>query len=86
VEATRETNSSNQTSGSLFIAYEDEVYEDFEGDIEVTLLLSDDTRYVETIFDVELSENEENTWVLQDPPQHTWFDVEYVLVEMVPAA
>jgi hypothetical protein len=86
VEASRETNSSNQMRGLLFIAYEDEVYEDFEGEIEVTLLLSDDSQYVQTIFDVELSEYEEITWVLQGPPQHSWLDVESVLVELVPAA
>lgn len=67
VEASRETNSFNQTRGLLFIAYEDEVYEDFEGEIEVTLLLSDDSQYVQTILDVELSDDEEMTWVLQDP-------------------
>lgn len=84
--AERETNATGQTRGLLFIAYEDEVYEDFEGTIEVTVLLSNDTRYVETILDVELSDGEEMTWVLQDPPQHSWLDVEHVWVELVPAA
>lgn len=86
VEASRETNSSNQTRGLLFIGYEDEVYEDFEGSIKLTVLLSNDTQYVEMIYDVELSEDEEMTWVLPDPPQLSWLDVEEVWVELVPAA
>jgi hypothetical protein len=86
VKAESETNSSNQTRGLLFIAYEDEVYEDFEGSIKLTVLLSNDTQYVETIDDVELSEDEEMTWVLPNPPQLSWLDVEHVSVELVPAA
>lgn len=86
VEAASETNSSNQTRGLLFIAYQDEVYEDFEGSIKLTVLLSNDTQYVETISNVELSEDEEMTWELPNPPQHSWLDVEYVWVELVPAA
>ena len=83
--ASRETNSSNQTRGLLSIAYEDEVYEDFEGSIKLTVLLSNDTQYVEMIYDVELSDEEEVTWILSDPPQLSWFDVEIVWVELVPA-
>lgn len=85
VVAKRETNANNQARGLLFIGYEDEVFEDFEGDIEVTILLSNDTRYVETIPDVQLSQNEEMTWVLPDPVQLSWLDVEIVWVELVPA-
>ena len=54
VEAASETNSSNQTRGLLFITYEDEVYEDFEGSIKLKVLLSNDTQYVETISDVDI--------------------------------
>lgn len=86
VEASSETSSSNQTRGLLFIAYEDEVYTSFEGSIELTVLLSNDTQYVETIYGVELSEDEEVTWVLPNPPQLSWLDVEHVWVELVPAA
>ncbi len=86
VEASSETSSSNQTRGLLFISYEDEVYTSFEGSIELTVLLSNDTQYVETITGVELSEDEEVTWVLPNPPQLSWLDVEHVWVELVPAA
>jgi hypothetical protein len=86
VEASSETNSSHQTRGLLSISYEDEVYEDFEGSIKLTVLLSNNTQYVEMIYGVELSDGEEMTWVLPDPAQHSWLDVEHVWVELVPAA
>jgi hypothetical protein len=85
VVAQVETNDDDQTRGLLLIGYEDEVYVDFEGSIEVTVLLSNDTRYVEIIQDVTLDENEEMTWVLPDPAQLSWLEVEHVWVEMVPA-
>lgn len=85
VVAERETNANGQTRGLLYLVYEDEIYEDFEGDIKLTMLLSNDTRYVEWILDVELSEDEEMTWVLPAPPQLSWLDVEIVWVELVPA-
>ena len=85
VVAKRETNANGQTRGLLYLVYEDEIYAGFEGDIKLTVLLSNDTRYVEWILDLELSENEENTWVLPDPPQLSWLDVEHVWVELVPA-
>lgn len=85
VVAKRETNANGQTRGLLSLVYEDEIYEDFEGDIKLTVLLSNDTRYVEWILDLELSEHEEMTWVLPDPLQLSWLDVEIVWVELVPA-
>jgi hypothetical protein len=85
VEAASETSSSGQTRGLLFIAYEDEVYEAFEGSIKLTVLLSNHTQHVEMIYDVELSEDEEMTWFLPPPPQLSWLDVEHVSVELVPA-
>lgn len=86
VVAKRETTATGQTQGLLWLEYEDEAYqEDFEGDIEVTVLLSNDTQYVEMILDVNLSEGEVYTWDLPDPAQLSWLEVEIVWVELVPA-
>jgi hypothetical protein len=83
--AERETTATGESQGLLSLRYEDEVFPRFEGDIEVTLLLPDDTRYVETIFDVELDYGEEITWILPDRAEYSWHDVELLWVELVPA-
>jgi hypothetical protein len=83
IVAERETEDDGRTHGLLRIGYEDEVYEDFEGSIEITVLLSNNTRYVETIDDVVLYDGEVVTWDLPDPSQLSWLDVEHVWVELV---
>jgi hypothetical protein len=83
--AERETTVSGQSQGVLYLRYEDEVFPSFEGSIEVTVLLSDDTQHVETIFDVELAYGEENTWTLPDRAEFSWHDAELLGVELVPA-
>lgn len=81
----RESTASGPSQGAVSLRYEDEHFPSFEGDIEVTVLLPDDTRHVETIFDVELEYGEEMTWILPDRAEFEWDDVELLWVELVPA-
>jgi len=83
--AERDDTANGPSQGALLLRYEDEHIPSFEGDIEVTVLLSDDTRRVETIFDVELDYGDEVTWILPSRADFSWQDVELLWVELVPA-
>lgn len=54
----------------------------FEGDIEVTVVLVDDTKEVVTIEDVSLEEGEAGRWVLEGP---SWDQAEMAWLTFVPA-
>ncbi len=84
--AERETTANGQLQGSLYIRYEDERLASFEGSIEVTVLLPNRTRYVETFFDVQLDPGDELTLTLPNRAEFSWGDVELLWVELVPAA
>lgn len=81
----RESTASGPSQGVVSLRYEDEHFPSFDGDIEVTVLLSDDTRYVETILDVSLDYGDQQTWILPDRAEFDWDDVELIWVELVPA-
>lgn len=55
----------------------------FEGDIEVTVVLVDDTMEVVTIEDVSLDEDEDAQWVIEGP---SWEQAEMAWLTFVPAA
>lgn len=83
--AERETTAIGDTQGLLSLTYWDDAYPVFEGRIELTVLLYDQTKHTETILDVVLGPGEHVTWTLPPRATFSWNDVEHVWVEMVPA-
>lgn len=82
--AQRETTAAGDTQGLLSLTYREDAYPVFEGRIELTVLLYDETKHNETILDVVLGPGEHITWTLPSRASFSWRDVEHVWVEMVP--
>jgi hypothetical protein len=73
---------SGEVRGLLSLTYHEDIYLNFDGYIELTLL-ADGTEYTEIIPDVELSYGEHATWSLPSRARYSWQDVELVQVELV---
>lgn len=82
--AERETTTGGEAQGRLSLTYNDEAYPVFEGRIDLTVLLYDETKHTETILDVILGPGEHVSWMLPPRASFSWRDVEHVWVEMVP--
>lgn len=82
--AERETVTGGEAQGHLSLTYNDDAYPVFEGRIELTVLLNDETKHTEAILDVVLGPGEHVSWTLPPRASFSWRDVEHVWVEMVP--
>lgn len=81
VKVTR--SSSEGPAAHLWIEYEGGASQTFEGDLELEVLLSNDT-WVPVTIPAELEEGEDYQFGLEDGSAWEWNDVEYVRVELVP--
>ena len=82
VKLERQSTSTGGTQGVLGLTYHGEPGE-FVGDIELTLVLADDTEHVVTIEGVWLVEGDQATWVIEGP---RWEEAETAWLAFVPAA
>ena len=85
VSVVRQTSATGETQGVLELTYFDELYRDFDGVIELTVLLVDDSEHVMTVEDVSLEQGDEAGWVIDAPIEWQWEQVDMVWLELVPA-
>lgn len=85
LEVEREEDSTGETRGVLELTYFDDVYTEFEGSIEVTVLLHDATEDVVLIEHVWLTEGDAAQWIIDAPQDWSWEEVDRVRLVLVPA-
>lgn len=79
----RQNNTTGGTEGRLELTYHGD--EDFVGSIVLTVVSSDDTEHLVEIEDVDLTEGEVATWVLEDPITWDLADASVAWIEFVDA-
>lgn len=74
---------SGGTQALLTLTYQDEQQRDFEGTVEVTVVLDDGAEDTVLIEDVWLPPGESDGWLLDAPSTGSWLDVEKAVLRFV---
>lgn len=82
VETNDET---NEDSATLSLRYDDDLVVSLDGNIDLTLLLLDDTRPTVQISNVPLTQGTEFIYEIASEPGWSWSDVAYIWVRVTPS-